>query len=90
MVLSFIFAWSVLPEANVCTNHLLLDVSYWIGCPASPGFLSDTRLIIENLLTGSAIVFKNTGLASSALVFDEAIRISVADKSESPAFVIAK
>ena len=56
----------------------------------SPDFLSDTRLIIENLLVGSAIVFKNTGSARSAFVFYDAIRISVAERSESPAFVIAK
>ena len=90
IVPSFILAWRVFPEAKVCTNHLLLVVSYWIGWPRSPAFLSDTRLIIWNLSVGFATVLIKIGSAKSAFVFDEAIRISEADKSESPVLVIAK
>ena len=81
--MSLIFAWSVLPEASVWTNHLDLEVSYWIGWPASPGFLSDTRLMIENLSVVLATVLIKIGSDKSAFVFDDAILISVADNSES-------
>ena len=39
---------------------------------------------------GLATVLRKIGSAKSALVFDDAIRISEADKSESPVLVIAK
>ena len=82
--------WIVLPAANVWTNHCPALVSYWIGCPASFGFLSDTLLTILNLSVTLATVFTNTGTAKSAFVFDDAIRIWVALKEASWVFVIAK
>ena len=75
-------------------NHLLLDVSYCIGCPASLGFLSDTRLIILNLSVLLATVLMKIGSAKSAFVLDDAILIWRLDRSLSlpptPVPVIAK
>ena len=58
---------------EVCTNHCV--PSYCIGCPASFGFLSDTRLMIVNLSLVDAIVLINIGFANCAFVFDAAILI---------------
>ena len=53
----------VFPVELVWTNHCPTDESYWIGCPASLGFLSDTLLIILNLSVVLATVATNTGTA---------------------------
>ena len=94
IVLSFILAWRVLPLAKVWINHLFLVPSYWIGCPASLGFLSDTRLIILNFWLESATEFIKIGSAKSALVLDDAILIWRFESSLSfpptPVPVIAK
>ena len=82
--------WIVLPDANVWTNHWPALASYWIGCPESFGFLSDTLLIILNLSVILATVATKTGTAKSAFVFDDAIRIWFAPKAESWVLVIAK
>ena len=80
----------VLPAANVWTNHWPALVSYCIGCPASFGFLSDTLLIILNLSVVLATVATKTGIAKSAFVLDDAIRIWLAANAESWVLVIAK
>ena len=80
----------VLPVALVWTNHCPAVESNCTGCPASFGFLSETLLIILNLSDVFATVATKTGLASSALVFDDAIRISFAPNALSWALVIAK
>ena len=46
--------------------------------------------MIENLSVVLATVLIKIGSSKSAFVFDDAILISVADKSVSPSFVIAK
>ena len=80
----------VLSVELVWTNHWFALVSYWIGCPASFGFLSDTLLITLNLSDVLATDLTKTGTAKSAFVLDEAIRISVADRDVSCVLVIAK
>ena len=85
-----LLACIVLPVALVWTNHWPTLVSYWIGCPASFGFLSETLLIILNLSVVLATVATNTGTAKSAFVFDDAIRIWFAPNAESCELVIAK
>ena len=77
-------------SGKVWMNHLPAPESYWIGWPASPGFLSETRLIILNLSVVLATVSMNMGSANSAFVFDEAILISNAARSLSWVLVIAK
>ena len=84
-----LFVNIVLPLALVCTNHWLAEVSYWIGCPASFGFLSETLLIILNLSLVLATVFIKTGTAKSAFVLDDAIRISFVLRLTSWVLVIA-
>ena len=78
------------PEVRVCINQLLADPSYWIGCPASFGFLSDTRLTTLNISEVAAIVLICTGESKLAFVKDDAILISFAPRLLSPALVIAK
>ena len=73
---------------KVWTNHC--EPSYWIGCPLSFGFLSETRLTILNSSVTAATVLIKTGVANSALVFDDAILIWLVPRLESPATVIAK
>ena len=80
----------VLPDASVCTNHCPAVVSYWIGWPASLGFLSETLLIILNLSVTLATVLIKTGISRSAFVFDAAILIWLPANAESWELVIAK
>ena len=64
--------------------------SNWIGWPNSPGLLSDILLTIVNLPSAEVNeVLINSGTGKSAFAFDPAILIWLADKFESPAFVIA-
>ena len=78
----------VLELVEVWTNHC--EPSYWIGCPLSFGFLSDTLLTILNSSLTEATVLIKTGDANSAFVFDDAILIWLVPRLESPATVIAK
>jgi len=55
--------------------------SNWTGCPRSPGFLSDTLLIILTVPSASVNeVLINSGLVNSAFALDEAILISLFPK----------
>ena len=68
-------------SGKVWMNHLPAPVSYWIGWPASPGFLSETRLIILYLSVVLATVSIKIGSANAAFVFDEATLIANAARS---------
>ena len=63
----------VLSVGEVWRNHRV--PSYCAGWPASPGFLSDTRLTIVNFWFVLATVLIKTGVSNSAFVFDDAILI---------------
>ena len=59
--------WLSVEAVETLIYHLLESVLYWIGCPTSPEFLSDTLLTIERL-PPSALNIRLVGLVDASKV----------------------